>query len=83
LEIVRTGIEVRGWKDIRAKYYGDLRQACNKAGEQYTGSHRFRASYASERFQSLEKTVGYQQAERLLTQELGHNRSEMSHYYRF
>ena len=77
-------IEERGWKEIRETYYDDLREACKKTGEVYTGSHAFRVSYAVERFEELteERGLSEEEADRVLTQELGHNRLEMSRYYR-
>lgn len=76
-------IEERGWKEIRESYYEDLREACKKAGEVYTGSHAFRVTYAVERFEELtERGLSEEEADRVITQELGHNRLEMSRYYR-
>ena len=76
-------IEERGWKEIRETYYEDLKNTCKKSGEVYTGSHAFRVSYAVERFEELKgKGLSDEEADRILTQELGHNRLEMSRYYR-
>ncbi len=52
-------------------------------GEVYTGTHSFRVNYAQERFQELiNRGLSEYQADKILTQELGHNRVEMSQYYR-
>ncbi len=76
-------IEERGWKEIRESYDEDLKQAVKKSGEVYTGSHAFRVSYAVERFEELKaKGLSDEEADRVLTRELGHNRLEMSRYYR-
>ena len=76
-------IEERGWQDIRESYYDDLKQAVQSAGEVYSGAHAFRVTYAVERWEEL-RDQGYteQEADKILTQELGHNREEMSRYYR-
>ena len=83
LDVLRTGIAEKGWGAIRKNYYEDLKQACRSAQETYTGGHRFRASYATERYDQLVRSCGEFLAEKILTQELGHNRSDMSHYYRY
>lgn len=76
-------IKETGWKNIRVSYYVDLKQAVQKSGEVYTGAHAFRVNYAAGRFQELiEKGYSEQEADRLLTRELGHNRVSMSRYYR-
>ena len=60
-----------------------MKQAVKKSGEVYTGSHAFRVSYAVERFEELKaKGLSDEEADSILTQELGHNRLEMSRYYR-
>lgn len=74
--------EAGGYQNLKDGYYKDLRSSVRKSGEEYTGAHAFRASYAKERFDELERKEGYGIAERVLTKELGHNRAEMSHYYR-
>jgi len=76
-------IQEKGWKDIRESYYDDLRETCKRLGEVYTGAHAFRVNYAIERFEELKATgLNDREADRVLTQELGHNREEMSRYYR-
>ena len=80
---LRRYIEERGWKEIRESYDEDLKQAVKKSGEVYTGSHAFRVSYAVERFEELKvKGLSDGEADSILTRELGHNRLEMSRYYR-
>jgi len=76
-------IAERGWQDIRESYYNDLKQAVQSVGEVYSGSHAFRVTYAVERWEEL-REQGYteKEADQQLTQELGHNREEMSRYYR-
>jgi len=78
-------MEERGWKEIRETYYEDLREACKKTGEVYTGSHSFRVNYAQERFEELteERGLSDKEADQTITEELGHNRIEMSRYYRY
>jgi len=74
-------------KEIKLEYYKDLKYACRKLGEIYTGSHSFRANYAVERWKYLEEQINVgiltmEQAEKVLTEELGHSRREMAVYYR-
>ncbi len=77
-------LEQRDWSDIRKGYYEDLKQAVKKAGEVYTGSHAFRVTYAVERFEELrEKGLEPEKADKVLTEELGHSRIDMSRYYRY
>lgn len=77
-------LQEREWKEIRETYHEDIRESCKKVGEVYTGSHSFRVNYAQERFEELteERRFSEEEADRVLTQELGHNRLEMSRYYR-
>lgn len=76
-------IQERGWNEIRRSYYDDLKNAVLKVGEVYTGAHAFRVTYAVERFKELrDKGLSEKEADRILTQELGHNRLKMSIYYR-
>lgn len=78
-------LQEREWKDIRKSYYDDLRESCKKVGEVYTGAHAFRVTYAQERFRELteERGMSDEEADSTITQELGHNRLEMSRYYRY
>ena len=76
-------LEQRSWSDIRESYPVELKNVASSHGELYTGTHSFRVNYAQERFNEL-ISQGYSelQADKILTQELGHNRIEMSQYYR-
>lgn len=69
------------WKDLRQEYTKAVRDVANSLTESYYGTHAFRVNYASERYEELKEIGGYSLADRVLTQELGHNRVEMSRYY--
>jgi integrase len=74
-------LKERSWREIRGggggvgSYYQDLRQAVKRAGEVYSGSHAFRATYVSERINEL-ISHGYTREEALsiTEREIGHNR---------
>ena len=76
-------LESRSWKEIRESYPGELKKSAIINSEKYTGTHSFRVTYARERFKEL-TGMGYSesQADKIITQELGHNREDMSRYYR-
>ena len=76
-------LEKRDWKDIRQSYPEELKNVASALKEVYTGTHSFRVNYAQERFNELlEQGYPEYQADKILTQELGHNRIDMSQYYR-
>jgi len=76
-------IEEKGWKSIRSSYYPDLRNACKKVGEYYSGSHAFRVTYLKERFDNLvENGCPPEEAKRIVAEEAGHSRLQMGDYYR-
>jgi integrase len=74
-------LKERGWREIRGSgggvgsYYQDLKQAVKRAGEVYSGSHAFRATYVCERVNEL-VSYGYTREEALsiTEREIGHNR---------
>jgi len=74
-------LKERSWREIRGgggevgSYYKDLKQAVKKAGEVYSGSHAFRATYVCERINEL-VSQGYTREEALeiTEKEIGHNR---------
>lgn len=71
------------WTEIRRSYPAEVHRACVKAQEIYTGPHAFRVTYAVRRFRDLVASgIPEHEADRILTQELGHNRIQMSRYYR-
>ncbi len=73
----------RSWKEIRETYPEELKKVASMQSEFYTGTHSFRVNYAQERFKELtSQGLSPLQADKILTQELGHNRIEMSQYYR-
>jgi len=71
------------WNELRLSYPKELKYQIMKAKEVYTGTHAFRVNYAIERFEELvNRGLTELQADRILTKELGHNRIDMSRYYR-
>lgn len=81
-EKLDNAIRETGWKEIRESYYNSVKSACVSCGELYSGAHAFRVNYAEERHNELtERGLSFSEADKVLTQELGHNREEMSIYY--
>ncbi len=76
-------LQQREWKEIRETYPEELKEVASTQGDIYTGTHSFRVNYAQERFKELtSRGLSEYRADKILTQELGHNRIEMSQYYR-
>lgn len=81
-EELQSDIKQRGWKALRKGYYDDLRSAVQRCREIYSGSHAFRANYAHERREELlEKGLTEKEADKLVSEELGHSRVSMGRYY--
>jgi hypothetical protein len=70
----------KNWRDIKPKFYYDLRLASDRLEETYSGAHAFRVSYAQERFKELTEEKGMPEREglQIVTEELGHNRASMA-----
>lgn len=79
---LEVDIKQRGWQNLRKGYYTDLRQAVQRAGEIYSGAHAFRASYARERREELiDSDIVEKEADKIVSEELGHVRVSMGRYY--
>jgi integrase len=79
------------WHEIRTSYYEELHKACDRAGEDYNGSHDFRATYADERFtelyngyvaEGMDSDAAESIADKETSLELGHNREDVTRHYR-
>lgn len=71
-----------GWKQLRESYYKDLKQAVKASKEIYTGAHAFRANYAHERREQLiDSGISEKEADKIVSEELGHSRPSMGRYY--
>jgi integrase len=79
------------WHEIRTSYYEELNKACDRAGEDYNGSHDFRATYADGRFTELynryvaggmDSDAAESRADKETSLELGHNREDVTRHYR-
>ena len=76
-------IEQKSWSSIRTGYYADLKQACKKVGERYSGSHAFRVNYLKNRYENLIKNgCPAPESAKIVSEEAGHSREEMGEYYR-
>ena len=63
-------------------YREDLRNACESVGERYTGSHGLRWTYAQDRMESLQaRGMSYEQSLREVSQNLGHERPDITEHY--
>lgn len=64
------------------EYRDDLKSACRKVGESYTGSHSFRYNYARRTFtDELAKNKTYLEALKIVSAKLGHHRASISKHY--
>jgi len=63
-------------------YRQALKQACASAGEEYHGTHGLRWTYAQNQFQEYQlQGETYEQAEQHISNDLGHNRSDITQHY--
>lgn len=64
-------------------YRADLRHACEKCGERYTGSHGLRWKFAQERMEILQSAHGmsYEQSLLEVSRQLGHQRADITEHY--
>ncbi len=69
------------WSALQKEYTDAVRKAVDKRGEIYCGTHAFRATYSTARFDDLKERVGETEALRIITRELGHGRIGMAKYY--
>jgi len=78
-------IKELSWDFIRKNYYPQLRSAVKRSGDLYTGSHGFRANYATERYEELTEIQGLSRkvALKIITEELGHSRISQARHYIF
>lgn len=64
------------------KYRSDLRAASAETEQKYTGSHGLRWSYAQKRFMEMQRHgLTYEQALSLVSDEMGHERSDITEHY--
>lgn len=79
---LKVDINQRGWENLRKGYYVDLRHSVQKCGEIYTGAHAFRANYAHDRREELiDRGLSEKEADKIVSEELGHSRPAMGRYY--
>lgn len=63
-------------------YRADLKQAAAASGQDYQGSHGLRWSWAQERHAELqEHGLNYEQSLTQVSQEMGHERSDITEHY--
>ena len=76
---VKASGEFRIDKDA---YRADLKDAAQKTGQEYTGTHGLRWSFAQERFQEVQQHgLTYEQALAQVSKEMGHERSDITEHY--
>lgn len=64
------------------RYRSDLRRAAAETEQKYTGSHGLRWSYAQNRFMEAQRCgLTYEPALSLVSEELGHERSDITEHY--
>jgi hypothetical protein len=71
-----------GYKIDKTEYSTALREALERTGQEFNGSHGLRYSFAQERYAEL-KEYGYSKLEILaeISLNMGHSRSEISLHY--
>ena len=63
-------------------YRADLKEAAAKTGQEYEGSHGIRWSWAQERHAELqERGMTYEQSLSVVSQEMGHERGDITEHY--
>ena len=63
-------------------YRSDLKEAAEKTEQDYNGSHGLRWSFAQERFQEIQQHgLTYEEALSRVSEELGHERSDITEHY--
>ena len=63
-------------------YRNELKNAAERTGQEYNGSHGLRWNYAQEKFQELqEKGLSYEQALKEVSEALGHERADITEHY--
>jgi hypothetical protein len=63
-------------------YRSSLKSSAQASGQEYNGSHGLRWNFAKERFSELQKSgIGYEKALGMVSNEMGHNRIEISEHY--
>jgi len=78
-------MEVSGGRRLQfsaSGYRAELRKAAEKSGQKYEGSHGLRWSWAQERFQELQRHgMMYEQAMFQVSNEMGHDRGDITEHY--
>ena len=78
--VVRSG-SMSG-KNIRNQYRASLKAASEKAGQDYSGSHGLRWNFAQSRFSEVQQSgMSYEQALGRVSQEMGHERGDITEHY--
>jgi integrase len=63
-------------------YRDNLKEVSEKTEQDYNGSHGLRWSFAQERFQDVQRYgLNYEEALQIVSQELGHERSDITEHY--
>jgi hypothetical protein len=63
-------------------YLADLKAAANETKQEYQGSHGLRWGFAQERMAEMQKNgLSYEEALREVSQEMGHERSDITEHY--
>lgn len=81
--IEKNVLENGKFEFVRGNYARSLKRACQRAGENWTGSHGLRWNYVQNRFRVLQETGGknYEEALQAVALEIGHSRPEITLHY--
>jgi len=62
-------------------YCDSLKNAAKETGQDYTGSHGLRWSWAQDRMEQCQQKMSYEEALGVVSREMGHERSDITEHY--
>ncbi len=79
---LEKAVEIGRFEFDKNAYRQELKAAAERTGQKYEGSHGLRWSWAQERHQELQQHgLSYEQALSQISQEMGHERSDITEHY--
>ena len=83
IQITDRGVHYSSYYDINGgnRWSSSFSSAANRALTWSAGAHGLRHSYAQERMSELQKSMGYEKALEVVSQEMGHFRPEITEVY--
>lgn len=83
MDKIKLAIQENGKMQISLTHYkNNLRQACEDSNQRYYGTHALRYNYAQNKYVELIKNgIEPKEAQRLVSEELGHHRPDITLHY--